>query len=117
MAVVGLGGVGGRGIGAFEVSWPKSGTLPAASRSNGLSKASSPGDLIGGGGNGLFTSEGCSENGEARTRDVRSDDDEGLGEPGVPVLSSPLDSDLINFPCLELGGGGGGALLLELDDA
>lgn len=113
VAVVGLGGVGGRAVGAFAVSWLNSGTFPAASRSNGLSRSSSPGDLTGGGGRGLLTSEGCSENGEAKTRESRAEEDAGLGVPGVPDLSSPLSSTLINFPCLELGGGGGGALVLE----
>lgn len=109
MAVVGLGGVGGGAVVGF-VSCPNSRTLPAASWSNGLSRSSSPGDLSGGGGGVLFTSEGCSENGEASTRDAGADDDE---DDGLGVTGVGLGSTLINFPCLELGGGGGGALLLD----
>jgi hypothetical protein len=92
-----------------------SGTLPAASLSNGETTSSSPGDRSGGGGKGLFTSElpgdDCGSEcvldfrfGVAFAASVLID----IAEFGVffALFSAP-NSILMSFPCRELGGGGG----------
>lgn len=107
------GGVGGRGL--VVIVAIDSGTLPAASASNGETTSSSPDGRSGGAGKGLFTSEpaddGCVSEcvldfrlGAALAVFVLI---EMLGLAGFFALLSAPNSILISFPCLELGGGGG----------
>jgi hypothetical protein len=89
-----------------------SGTLPAASRSNTLSKASSASDLCGATGSGLLTSDGVGGLGlggdaEGMVAALRFGlDNGGCGPPAAPFASLAAPG-LISFPCRELGGGGG----------
>ena len=102
--LVPAGGVGGRGL--VERPARASGSLPAASRSNGDSVPSSA-RRFGGSGSGLLTSEAdggvlCRARGWVVSMDVGR-----LGSLAAPPgAASAPSSILMSFPCLELGGGG-----------
>ncbi|KUI61231.1 hypothetical protein VP1G_08435 [Cytospora mali] len=106
-----FGGVGGLGDGMTSASgsMSSSGTLPADSLSKMLSLGSSS-DLTGGGGRGLLTPAGLTEDlcpGDIGDAPVSPPD---IRRSSAAGLSLSFNSTLINLPCLVAGGGGGGFL-------
>lgn len=95
-----LGGVGGLEDGKNSISVSSFGSeiLPVASRSKRFSVSSCFECCCGVGGSGLWTSNGVDGSGV---------DGEASGDRvGILELSNLCLSNLINFPCRELGGGG-----------